>query len=285
MFLNISRITLNNTSLPISSIKMSYKRTLGAALIGALVATPLATVSSDAQSQETIQTQQESLETLVGPLAETAPQLKLETIQSACQITNERRTAEKPLRSQLRNEYFYTSDTSVYTVEDGEVFLYFGNGVVTPVLKNVGVAADELANKGYYVPKQRDVESVLNAEDTLKVKLSDLRLKGNWKQVRYLEIETDNYNKLNKTERALAESVYCQGKDFIDNMEMLNNLHITKAKIYIRDPEYFKERFTDQAIAWASWLDGSSDSSVFVADGWRVDIHSGLRGVKLEQKQ
>jgi len=251
---------------------MSFKRTLGAALIGALVAIPLATVSSDAQAQETVR--QESLETLVGPLAKTVPQLKLETIQTACQITNERRT-----NTELRSKWFYTADTSLYRMEDGGVFLYFGNDIVNPVLKNVGVASKELINNINYFPKKEDVEAVVNAEDTLKVNLADLRLKGTGNEWLYLEIETDNYDKLNETERAFAERVYCQGGDFVKNMAMLNNTSITTTRIYVLNPEYVKEKAKGQAVARASWLSYFGYDSSFGAIDSLVDLHSGLRGV------
>lgn len=69
------------------------------------------------------QTQQ--LETRVGPLAETLPQLKPETIRCADELNNERRTNEE-----LRDQWFITGDFFIYrceTVEGKEepkAFLY-----------------------------------------------------------------------------------------------------------------------------------------------------------------
>jgi len=260
---------------------MPLKRTLRAALVvTALAITPLYSAFNDAQAQQAVS--QGTLETVVGLLAETAPQLKLETIQSACQLTNERR-----IDFDLRSPWFYSSDTALYQVENGEVFLYFGNGIVNPVLNNVKEASKELASKGIYFPNQEDVDTVAEsakAGDTLKVKLSDLRLKWAWDEWSYLEIETDNYGELKKAERLLAERVFCQGADFVDNMKMLNNAGITTTRIYVLKPRYVKEKATGKAIALASWLYGFGNYSGFGAPVRYAYSHNGLRGVKVAVK-
>jgi len=264
---------------------MQLKKTLGAALIGALVATPLSSVAfNDVQAQEAVK--QESLETLVWTLAKTAPQFKLETIQTTCQITNERRTAEEPLRSELRNGLFYTGNTSLYRFKDGKAILYFGSVVVNPILQaeNIGKATADLIIERNHFPKGANVEAVIKAKDTLEVNLADLELKTGSYYIEwsYLEIETDNYDKLNPTQRALAERVYCQGEDFKANMALLSDVGIKTTRIYVLNPEYVEEKAAYKAIARASWLldfDGDSD---FGAVGRLVFNHFGLRGVKVD---
>jgi len=269
---------------------MSFRRTLQAAIISALVAIPVAYTLIDLQTQEAAK--QDSLETLVGPLAEMVPQLKLETIQSACQITNERRTNEE-LREELRSKVFYTSDTLLYRREDGEVFLYFGNGIVNPVLKNLDVASKQVLVHGAYFPTQEEVEAVVSAKDTLKVKLSDLRLRAPWKDViwSYLEIETTSYHELNKAERALAERVYCQGDDFEKNMEMLSDAGIRTAKIYVLKPREVYSRQARVSVFWnfpgnfrndSAFSHSSPDYGLNPSDRLkrRAVYLTGLRGVR-----
>ena len=53
-----------------------------------------------------------TLETLIGPLAKTFPQLDRATIQHSDQLTTERRT-----NPELRNQWFYTADGPMYTIE------------------------------------------------------------------------------------------------------------------------------------------------------------------------
>lgn len=220
-----------------------------------------------------------ALETLVGPLAKKFSQLVRGTILHADQLTNERRTAEDPLRAELRNQMFYTADSPLCTVEDGEGILYLGRNKVNPVFNNLVEAALQLIATGHYIPPKADMEALINAEDTLRVRLSDLGLQETISEWSYFEIDTADYNGLNEHQRTVAERVYGQGNDFIENMKMHNDVGIMKIRIYILNPDYVKNNVPQGgALAWASRLVGFPNDSRFdaICD---VDNDSGLRGV------
>ena len=229
--------------------------------------------------------EKKTLETLVGPLAITAPQFVPGTIQHSDQITNERRTAKEPLRTELRNQFFYTADSAVYTVKKDEAFLYLGREPTNPVLNNIAEATGQLLATGNYRPKPADIEAVINAPDTLKVKLSGLRLQKNNSEWSYFEINTANYDNLNPEQRRVVERVYGQGDDFIQNMRMLRGNEgkpiIGKTRVYVLNPDYvIKNVPQDGALARASWLCVFGLGSYFGAGDRNVDGRDGLRGVR-----
>ena len=144
--------------------------------------------------------EERTLDTLVGPLAETFPLLQRETILHSDELTIERRT-----NLELRNRWFYTADGPMYTVEKegeaDEAFLYLSRGHVNPVFNSIAEATQQLIITGNYIltsEKKGEIDAVVKAEDTLKVKLSDLRLQGDDNVFRYFEIDTANYDSLNE---------------------------------------------------------------------------------------
>ncbi len=230
------------------------------------------------------QTAEITLETLVGPLAQTFRQLERVTILHSDQLTTERRINPK-----LRKQWFYTADSAVYTVETeggkDEVILYLGRGETNPIFKNITEAIQQLVKTekltGNYIPPKEDVGAVVKAESTLRVKLSGLGLQKSNDEVYYFEIQTDNYDKLNPEQRRIAERVYGQGNDFIENMKMLNEARIRKTNVYVLNPDYVKKNVTqDGALARASGLDIFYNDSRFYAFCRGVDNHNALRGVR-----
>ena len=221
-----------------------------------------------------------TLETLVGPLAETFPQLDRATILHSDQLTTERRT-----NSELRNQWFYTANSAVYTVEKvngiDEVFLYLGRGETNPIFNNIGEAIKQLITDGNYAPPKEDVEAVKSAKTTLRVKLSDLKLQGNEFEYIFFGIDTASYGSLNEHQRKVAERVYGQGDDFVANMKMLNEAGIRETRVRFLNPDYVKRDIPpDGAIARASWLLRFNLDSRFDANLRNVDYHFGLRGVR-----
>ena len=247
---------------------MQLKRTitvaLGAALIGAAVAaTSYVIIKNNPIEHEAAQQQNQSgtLETIVGPLEETVPLLQLETIRHADQITNERRT-----NKEIRGNWFYTADFAMYTVKDNEAYLHLARGHNNLIFKNLDEATRQLRETdNYVIHDKKDIEAVVNAKDTLTVKLSDLRLQMNG-PFGYFEINTDNPGSLNKAERAFAERAYGQGNDFVLNMMMLNKNGIRQTRVYVLTPDYV-QRNTPQngALARASRLYDFDVGSRFIA--------------------
>ena len=241
--------------------------------------------------------EERTLENLVGPLAEIFSQFDRSTLRHSDQLTTERRT-----NPELRNERFYTADSAVYTVEKGgkkgllgkirsslgrdkEAFLYLGRGETNPVFNNIEEATQQLIRTGNYIlPKEKreEIDAVITAEDTLKVKLSDLRLQGNNNVFRYFGVDTANYDSLNEHQRRVAERVYGSGDDFVENMKMLNEAGMRRTRIYVLNPDYVKRNVPqDGALARASRLfDFDLGSGWFYADNGGVDLLKCLRGVR-----
>ena len=232
------------------------------------------------------QTAKRTLDTLVGPLAETFPQLDRATILHSDELITERWT-----NPELRNRWFYTADGPMYTVEKkgrrDEVFLYLSRGKVNPIFNNIAEATQQLRTGNYILPSEKrgEIDAVITAEDTLKVKLSNLRLQGDDNVFRYFEIDTANYNSLNEHQRKVAKRLYGSGRDFGQNMKMFNEAGIRKIRVYVLNPDYVKQNAPqDGALARASMLNVFGGDSRFGAGGKNIDFHLGLRGVRNFEK-
>jgi len=210
--------------------------------------------------------------------------LDISTLRTSAEITTERRTDRTD--NALRNKWFYTANFGMYSMEDGEAVLYFGGRESNPILGNLDEACNQLIHNNNYrvtdVERQTVVESVEQGH-TLKVKLSDLGLHRHSDEFSYFEIDTENYDSLNESQRAMAEAVYGSGQDFIDNMQMLRNStqKIKKTRVYVLNEDYVKEHAQDETIARASWLDSFDSNLDFYASDRGVGDNGALRGVLL----
>ena len=226
---------------------------------------------------------EKTLETVVGTLVGAFRQLVRGTILHSDQLTTGRRDDIG-----LRNRWFYTADSAVYTIEEvngiDEVFLYLGRGDTNPVFNNIEEATQQLITRRNYIPSREDVEAVKNADTTLRVKLSDLSLQENSSKnskCRFFEIDTANYGSLNEHQRKVAERVYGSGEDFEQNMEMLRKNRIKTTRVYVLNPDYVRENVPQGgALARASSLGGFGHLSRFYAIASYVGNHDGLRGVR-----
>lgn len=111
----------------------------------------------------------------------------------------------------LRNMNLPTGDFSFYTLENGEVFLGMADFENNLLFKN----------PGDFFPKDDDIDAVINAKSTTMYKISDLGLWGEGHKSSYYTIGTNDYDRLNPTQRALAETVFGREREFIDSMRML----------------------------------------------------------------
>src|SRR3989344_8362614 len=204
-----------------------------------------------------------SLETITGNLRDAYKQLQPGTMLHVDQLMNERRT-----NADLRNQWFYTADGEVYFLgAAGNPTLAMTREVHNPVLQNIDDAFDQLTRKQNYLPSQEDVQQALAAPETALIALPKLRLSGDEKEWRYLEIGTtpSKYKKLNDEERKLAERVYGKGDDFVQNMEMLKKAKIGETRIFVLHPDYVRKQAAEGAVARASWLYDFNYYSHFVA--------------------
>lgn len=226
-----------------------------------------------------------------GLLAETFQTLDPNTIQHASEITNDRRD-----NKELRKQWFWTADSSLYRVEDNEAVLYFGQRDTNLIFRNIEDATQQLLRDNNYVPSRDDIKSVLDSVETgstLRIKLSDLGIRshgdewyygdkwcgGEWD---FFEISISDYDSLNGTQRTFAERVYGQGDDFEENMKMFKyEGYIHTTRIYVLNPDYVKKHVQeDSAIARVSrlyYFGYYSDFSANVRDVANPDY--ALRGV------
>ena len=214
-------------------------------------------------------TNPENLVSLKGPLYETIPELNPTTIQTAAQITRERRT-----NHELRDKWFWTGDCAVYrldhkvgmcevwdlTVEDAVLDL---TKCYNPIFHDIEVASDQIRAKRRYVFGEEQLERVLAGKadgQTLEVKLRDLDLRQEihrW----YFDIPTDEpgYNRLNPHQRKVAEWVYGAEEDFPLAMKMLREeggILCTKFEV-TGSIDHLKERmdyFPNAAVAMPTVL-------------------------------
>jgi|SRR3989338_894462 len=225
-----------------------------------------------------------TLETLIGPLDKTFPQLIRGTILHSDELTMERRSNLK-----IRDRWFHTADSNVYTIEDDEAIWYLGREPTNPIFNNIEEVTRQLIRTGNYLlpnEKRGEIDAVIKAEDTLRVRLSDLRLLGGSGVFLYFGIDTANYGNLNEHQRRVAERIYGQGDDFVENMKTFNEAGIRKTRVYVLNPDYVKRNVPQNgALVRASGLGGFVYGSRFLVNDRYVDSHFGLRGARNLQKK
>lgn len=210
-----------------------------------------------------------TLENLInkqGVLSETLLQFDPSTIQHADEITDARKTDED-----LRRKWFWTADSALYTVEGKEAVLYLGrNAENNPIFKNIETASKQLLRTGIYIPSKEDIESVIDAKDTLRINLSDLKLQDTSRDYSHFVINTSDNKarKLNKTQRQFAKRVYGTGKAYEESMKMFSKAGINNTYLDALTPNFVKNNVEQgNAISRACWLNCFGNDSSFLADG------------------
>lgn len=202
------------------------------------------------------------------------------TFKHADELTNERRTNLK-----LRNYSFWTADGAVYFMDNGIPTLRITREATNPVLKNIGVAFNKLANTSNYFVSSADFAAVKAASDTVVIDLTQLELQEHIteKEWRYLIIDSSRkISEYNHEQQKLLLRVFGPTvEDYTVNMEMLrlSPQKITEVKFYILSPDYVKANIQKKPIARASWLDGFNFRSGFCAGHRDVNFDFSLRGV------
>ena len=209
-------------------------------------------------------------------------QLEPASFQTSAELTTERRTNEA-----LRNRWFYTANFSVYAIEEGKEYLYFGEKAGNPILGNIEEACRQLINNYSYRVNTAEMDAIKEAEKSglvLRLEMDKLGLKELNDEFSYLEIDTENPDKLNPSQRDLAEAAYDKGNDFIENMKMLsgqaynNTRKIRTTRIYVLNPKYVRKEAKNGAIARAGFIDDFDNNSDFFAYGRVVGNKTRLRG-------
>jgi len=204
------------------------------------------------------------------------------TIRHGDDIQRDRLLEIASKKDELSKQWFWTADFPMYTMEGKEAVLYMGRGKDNLVFDNIVEATNQIREKNnYFINDRKNIDSVINSDTTLMVVLSDLKLKGDDSEWRYFEINTEKYDKLNASQKALAERVHGKGKAFKDTMKMLSDAGKSTTRIYVLNSEYVKKTVPENgAIARVSALYYFFDYSLFCASNRDVD-GSGrrLRGV------
>lgn len=201
------------------------------------------------------------------------------TIQHASEISREWPSFNKD--SDLRQKWFYTADSALYMIEEGEPVLYFGGRDTNLVFKNIEESTRIMMTNREYIPNKEDIQMVVNSVQTgktLKVKLSDLEIKGDNQFTQDFEVTAADYSRLTGIKRELVERIYGPENDF---MEMLAGSGRTKAVVSVQNPEYVKQIVPEgAAVAGTCILFSPCEDFNFWIEGNSVTQHNCcLRGV------
>jgi hypothetical protein len=228
--------------------------------------------------------------TAQGKLLDIAKTVDLNTVQHSWEIQRDRYKdiKENENNATLKNQWFWTADFPLYTMEKGQAVLYMADRKHNLVFQNLDDAVAQLRTDNNYFPKDSDISTVISAKTTLKTKLSDLKLERLDDEWSYFEIKTNDYSNLNKSQRTLAEHVHGKERTFARTMKILNKNEIETTRIYVLNPEYVKntlEQKDKKSLARVSALDDFLNNSSFDASN-RVVGNDGrrLRGVSLEAR-
>jgi hypothetical protein len=200
------------------------------------------------------------------------------TFQHVDQITTERRTNQG-----LRNQWFYTADGELYTVQKRKHLWAITREPQNLVLENIDEAYRQLTGQGNYFPDADAAQISLEHNDTVIVDIKGLELVKTNNEYGHFIVNPKMIKKLNSQQSMVAQRIYGPDEDnFEQNMKMFTKAGI-KPNVYILMPEYIQEtlKSNDQKfIGRASWLNNFDYSSDFGAGGRGIYYHDRLRGVR-----
>ncbi len=200
------------------------------------------------------------------------------TFQHSDSLTTERRTDHG-----LRNQWFYTADGELYTVQKKGHLWVITREPQNLVLQNIDEAYRQLTGEGNYFPNAEAAQSSLEHEDSVVVDMKGLKLVKDNDQYGHFVVEPKAVNKLNSEQRRAAQRIYGPDEEnFGLNMEMFAEAEKTPY-VFVLLPDYVQStlRSNDKEfLGRASWLDNFGSNSDFGADGRSVYSHYALRGVR-----
>lgn len=225
------------------------------------------------------------LENVVGGLYGCIQQTIPGSWRTSAEITTERRD-----NTNLRKDSLLTANVALYRREGQEEILYFGDREANPFFNNTAEAVKQFMNHPgvhTYRLTEKEIAAVLKSVrsgKTLRVKLSELDLISHGIHELIFIVNPKRYDALlNPMQRALMERVYGSGSDFPKNMEMFGQKDI-RPIIYLFNPNYLKDRPTNEGVAAVCWLGGMlwGGNSNFFANGYMRDYNFTLRAVRKE---
>ena len=219
-----------------------------------------------------------TLETVTGTLAEAYQLLRPKSILHVDQLMKERQT-----NKELRDQWFYTADGEVYSLQGKKKTptLAITRGSSNPLFQDSKIEryCQQLLDHHSYRPTPDETQRALQAQDTVVIDLTKLRLQRLDKEWFYLTINT-RYSKLNSEEKKLAERVCGKGQDFGLTMKMLAKASITETRVHVLNPDYVCRHAQKSSLGRASWLYSFNNCSYFVAGDRSVNNRLRARGVR-----
>lgn len=226
-----------------------------------------------------------TLETITGNLRDAYRQCVPGTIQHVDELMNERRT-----NSELCSKWFYTADGIVYSVDNGIPTLRITREEKNPILNNIDNVFPQTIQEYKYSVSENEFNSIKESFDTVTIDVTKLTLHIGVDGRRFLPIPTrpiptikhsvtiQGYNRLNSEDRKLAERIYGQGNDFVENMQMLHDADIKCTLIYVLDPMEIKSFAKENAIGSVLWLNNFFNDSNFSTNIHSINTSYRLRG-------
>ena len=226
-----------------------------------------------------------ALETIVGNLRKGYAQLQPGTMLHADQLM-----AEQVKDASLRNRDFHVADGPLYSLEGKKrtPTLWLtrepNNLVLRHLNDKVNSSYEQLVNVYMrdYCPNPEEAREAMQAQDTLRIDLTQLHLQGDSVIWQYLEISTTKYKKLKLEERKLVERFYGQGKAFATAMNILKESGIDSTKVYVLNSGYVQKEATECPIGRAAWRNNFENCANSSAYDYSVDDRSRVRGVRRE---
>ena len=205
-------------------------------------------------------------------------ELELGTFQHVDQLTTERRTNHG-----LRNQWFYTADGELYTVQKRKHLWVITREPQNLVLKNIDEAYSQLTGQGNYFPDADAAQSSLEHEDSVVVNLKGLKLMKDYDQYGHFVVNPKAVGKLNSEQRKAAQRIYGPDEEnFGQNMEIFAEAGKTPY-VFVLMPDYVQGmlRSNDKKfVGRASWLNNFNYNSSFNASVRYVNNRYALRGVR-----
>ena len=219
---------------------------------------------------------EQKLENITGNLRDAYKLIVPGTMRHVDELMRERRE-----NIELRNQWFYTADGEVYSLENKTPTLWVTREATNPVLKNIEDAFEQLITKGNYLVTPADFEAVRNASDTVSIDLTQLGLQKDNKEYQHLKIDTSKkLGKYNAEQQKLLRRIYGPtDENYSANMQMLRTEKITETSIYVLALDYIKKHVENNPVGRASWLNIFNSNSNFDANVHSVNYHDRLRGV------
>lgn len=213
------------------------------------------------------------------------------TMQHVDQLINQRRD-----NSNLRDLILCTADGGVYSLDskDKKPTLRITREALNPLLKHIEEIFKQVGSYNYdYTVSKTDFEAIKQSFDTVTIDLTKLNSKDIKKEWCHINIPTckpswynKGYDRLNPEERKLAERVYGQGYDFVENMQMLNDEGINGTSISVLNPGYVCEHAKENAIVRPSYLfpvDEYTGHSNFNTGGYFIVSPIKMCGVRKQE--